>query len=195
MHVVIHTSLQSLSLVSLAKATCIVKLCNKLSSKLLDEMMKKAENILCFSGEPWPVTSQMKTFRDTKESFINIWWLNCNAAMIMRAVFSVENIEAASSLCHLTSRWWIQCSPFHVTYTASLTILKASYWHQLLTTEQKTFCNWELLSEFIDSPIDKQIYSNWELSSEHIDSIYFLVSLATVAMVKFNQLMEIIPYY
>lgn len=90
MHVVIHTSLQSLSLVSLAKATCNVKLCNKLSSKLLDEMMKKAENILCFSGEPWPVTSQMKTFRDTKESFINIWWLNCNAAMIMRAVFSVE---------------------------------------------------------------------------------------------------------
>ena len=106
-----------------------------------------------------------------------------------------RNIEAASSLCHFTSRWWIQCSPFHVTYTASLTILKASCWHQLLTTEQKTFCNWELLSEFIDSPIDKQIYSNWELSSEHIDSIYFLVSLATVAMVKFNQLMEIIPYY
>ena len=90
MHVVIHTSLQSLSLVSLAKATCNVKLCNKLSSKLLDEMMKKAENILCFSGEPLPVTSQMKTFRDTKESFIIIWRLNCSAAMIMRAVFSVE---------------------------------------------------------------------------------------------------------
>ena len=90
MHVVIHTSLQSLSLVSLAKATCIVKLCNKLSSKLLDEMMKKAENILCFSAEPSPGTSQMKTFRDTKESFISFWWLNCNAAMIMRAVFSVE---------------------------------------------------------------------------------------------------------
>ena len=97
MHVVIHMSLQnlsfvsqSLSLVSLAKATCNVKLCNKLSSKLLDAMMKIAEYILCFSAEPSPGTSQMKTFRDTKESFINIWWLNCNAAMIMRAVFSVE---------------------------------------------------------------------------------------------------------
>lgn len=90
MHVVIHMSLQSLSLVSLAKATCNVKLCNKLSSKLLDAMMKIAEYILCFSAEPSPGTSQMKTFRDTKESFISIWWLNCNAAMIMRAVFSVE---------------------------------------------------------------------------------------------------------
>ena len=59
MHVVIHMSLQSLSFVSqslsfvsLTKATCNVKLCNKLSSKLLDEMMKIAENILCFSVEP-----------------------------------------------------------------------------------------------------------------------------------------------
>lgn len=99
-------------------------------------MMKIAEYILCFSAEPLPVTSQMKTFRDTKESFISICWLNCNAAM---QPWSWEqssvwrNIEAASSLCHFTSRWWIQCSPFHVTYTAFLTILKASYWHQLLT--------------------------------------------------------------
>ena len=90
MHVVIHTSLQSLSLVSLAKASCNVKLCNKLSPKLLDVMMKIAEYILCFRAEPSPVTSQMKTFRDTKESFISFWWLNCNAAMIMRAVFNVE---------------------------------------------------------------------------------------------------------
>ena len=59
MHVVIHMSLQSLSFVSqslsfvsLTKATCNVKLCNKLSSKLLDEMMKIAENILCFRAEP-----------------------------------------------------------------------------------------------------------------------------------------------
>ena len=89
-HVVIHMSLQSLSLVSLAKATCNVKLCNKLSSKLLDAMMKIAEYILCFRAEPSPGTSQMKTFRDTKESFISFWWLNCNAAIIMRAVFSVE---------------------------------------------------------------------------------------------------------
>ena len=44
-----------------------------------------------------------------------------------------KNIEAASSLCHFISRWWIQCSPFRFTYTASLTILKASCWHQLLT--------------------------------------------------------------
>ena len=73
MHVVIHMSLQSLSLVSLAEATCNVKVSNKLSSKLLDEMMKKAENILCFSAEPSPGTSQMKTFRDTKESFISFW--------------------------------------------------------------------------------------------------------------------------
>ena len=65
MYVVIHMSLQSLSFVSqslsfvsqslsfvsLTKATCNVKLCNKLSSKLLDEMMKIAENILCFSVE------------------------------------------------------------------------------------------------------------------------------------------------
>ena len=72
MHVVIHTSLQSLSLVSLAKATCNVKLFSKLSSKLLDEMMKIAEYILCFSAEPSPGTSQMKTFRDT-----NLFHLYC----------------------------------------------------------------------------------------------------------------------
>ena len=77
-----------------------------------------------------------------------------------------------------------------------------TYWDwKLLTepidspTEQKNLLQLGALIRVHDSPIDKQIYSNWELLSEHIDSIYSLVSLATVAIVKFNQLMEIIPYY